>query len=124
MSFTPHGKWIKEFGEFPSNITKIQMFIAPVQFVKKYEKQCVTFNPPLKPEEGFGKAIYQFSPTLHAETLLFCWYENNQVHSYITLLVLFKKKEELDKFVEEILPMRKVGNTEQRTHTGFSPITK
>lgn len=118
FSFLPSGKWIKNFETV--KLSRIGFTIDPKKFVKKYSNICVTYNTPARPEDGFQRIIYQFSPTLHAELCLWMWVEHENLHSYGSLSVCYHNEEEFLKFSDDLYRMRREGNTEDNPASGFA----
>lgn len=103
-------------------ITRVMFPIDPEKLVKEFAKQCVTYNSPLKPDEGMQRVIYQHSPTLHFEAAFWAWVEHEIVQSYASLIVCYNDEREFDNFLEIMWKMRREGNTEDKPlPTGFNP---
>lgn len=118
FSLTKSGKWLRMGTDI--HIVRPPMALDPIAVGKKYEKNCVTFNAPSRPEEGMGRIIYQFSPTIHGEGWVFAWVENNTLNSYLTFLFCYNNEKEFTDLLTELQPLRRTGNTEERS-TGFHP---
>lgn len=119
FSFLPHGKWIKDVEKVKMN--RIPIAFDPEAFVKKYKKHCVTYNAPIKPEDGLQRAIYQLSPTLHSELALWAWVEHNQLQSYAVAFACYHSEDEYLEYVDDLWKIRREGNTEEKM-TGFRPF--
>jgi hypothetical protein len=117
ISCLPSFSWLKESKEF--NFTRPSLALDPVAFSKKFKDKCVSVISTNRPEDGNLRVIYQFSPTLHGETALWTWVENNEVHSYVAIALLHKTDSELNKFLAEIEPLRLKGCTEDKRNAGF-----
>jgi hypothetical protein len=113
----PHGKWIKDMEKVKMN--RIPIAFDPESFVKNYKKHCVTYNAPVKPEEGWQRVIYQMSPTLHVEFAFWVWVEHNEVQSYGTAFACYHAEKEYLDFVDELWKIRREGNTEEKYTAGF-----
>jgi len=124
ISFLPSCRWIQEMEMV--KIARIPFAMNPSDFVKKYKDYCVTYNAPLKPEDGLQRAVYQISPTLHLEAAFWAWVENKIVNSYVMVLACYHDKEEYLKFVDGLYEFRRTGNTEDKLVTpgfmGMQPI--
>lgn len=117
-SFLPSGKWLKEFELV--KLSRIGFAIDIKKFVKKYNHFCVTYNSPMKPDDGLQRIIYQLSPTFHAELSLWIWIEHENLQSYGSLFTCYHDEEEFLKFSDEIYKMRREGNTEDNPASGFA----
>jgi hypothetical protein len=122
FAYLPSGKWIKDAESVKVNRGG---FVDPVAFVKKYKKQCVTYNAPTRPEDGIQRVIYQFSPTVHAELAIWSWIEHDVLQAYGSVFVCYHTEKEYMDFVDELSPMRRTGNTEDRPNAGgfLRPLT-
>ena len=110
-------KWMQtEMKAFPVNY-----FMDPHKFVKKYEKNCVTFLGTTDARDGSMQIIYQISPTFHVLARLFHWMEQEEVKSYLMLTVAFRDMKEFSEFFDENKDLRLTGNTEDRV-TGFGGL--
>lgn len=118
FSFLKSGRWLKDMDSV--KILKPAIALDPLSFVTKYKTHCVTYNPTARPEDGLQRIIYQVSPTLHAETGLWAWVENNNLQSYMSIIVCYHTEKEFTEFLKEITPMRRVGNTQEQKHAGFA----
>jgi len=118
LSFCKTYRWLREMESV--KLTRLPMALDPVAFVKKYSEKCIAVNPPARPEDGMQRMIFQISPTLHIEAGLWAWVENNELHSYLGMMICHKTDEELTEFLTEVEPLRRTGNTEER-NTGFHP---
>jgi len=117
MSSVPSCKWLKTEGKvFPINY-----LINPSEFVKKYHKKCVAFFPSNDPKDGMVQIIYQISPNFHVFARLYNWIEQENMESYLSIVVVFEKKEDFVNFYDENKPMRLSGNTYKKL-AGFSNI--
>ena len=118
FSFLPSGKWIKDLEKL--KLTRVPFAVDPEALVKKYKDACVTYNAPLKAEDGVQRVIYQISPTLHLEAAFWVWIENKILQSYASILICYHEEEEYLKFVDEMWTIRREGNTEDKpTLPGF-----
>lgn len=122
MSILPCGKWLKEFDSV--KIVRVPFSVDPAEFSKVYKEHCVAYCCPSKPEDGLHRIIYQLSPTFHIESAVWIWVENEIVQSYMSLFICFKDREELLKFFDAVLPMRRTGNTEENPMTGFAGLKR
>ena len=114
--------WVKDVDSFKMIVANTPVDIK--KFVTQYEDKCITYYKPPKPEEGYFRIIYQISPTLHIETPCWIWSENDEVHSYLMFVSLYKHREEYDEFMSEIKKIRKEGDTNKKNHAGFVPFQK
>jgi hypothetical protein len=96
----------------------INYFVNPVDFAKKYAKNCVTFTATANPQDGVMHLIYQISPTFHVLARLFHWVEHDEVRAYLMLTCAYQKHEDFLSFFDDNKSLRLVGNTEDRI-TGF-----
>jgi len=117
FSFLPSGKWLRDMECI--KITRVFFQLDPVAFVEKYAKQCVTYNAPVKQEDGIQRVIYQISPTLHVEAAFWVWMEQEVIQSYAALFACYHDEAEYGKFLEELYPIRRIGNTEDTAPKGF-----
>ena len=118
FSFLPSGKWIKDVENF--KIHRIGFAIDPEEFAKKYKDCCVTYNTPIKPEDGIQRIIYQISPTLHVEMSLWVWIEHDNLYSYGSLFACYGDDTEFKHFVDDLFEkMSRTGNTEDKSNLGF-----
>jgi hypothetical protein len=114
MVDTPSCRWMRhELRAFPINY-----FVDPVQFVKKYSKKCVSMIGTTNPQDGAFNLIYQISPTLHILARIYHWMEQEKVRAYLMLTCAFRDQEEFNAFFEDNIPLRMIGNTEDKP-TGF-----
>lgn len=120
MSFLPCCKWLGEIDLV--KIIRVPFTLDPAEFTKQYKKHCVAYACPAKPEDGVHRIIYQISPTLHIEAALWIWIENKQLQSYLSMFVCFKDDKELMKFLKDVLPMRRTGDTEEHPMKGFAGL--
>lgn len=121
FSFIPSGKWLQDMEKV--KVTRITFGIDPEKLVKKFEDQCVTYNSPSKPDEGYQRAIYQISPTLHFEMTMWIWMEHEEVQSYSFLIVCYNDEKEFLEFIDSVWQIRQEGNTEDKPKPyGFTPI--
>lgn len=94
--------------------------VDPEKLCEMYKDNCVTYNCPVKAEDGIQRVIYQVSPTLHFEAALWIWVEHDVVNSYASVFVCYHEEEEYLKFLDVIWEMRREGNTEEKQrHPGF-----
>lgn len=120
FSFVSSGKWLRDMEKV--RVTRITLGLNPDDLVKKFKKQCVTYNSPAKPDEGYQRAIYQISPTLHFEMTMWIWIEHEDIQSYAFLIVCYSDEQEYTKFMDTIWELRREGNTEDKPlPTGFNP---
>lgn len=118
FSFLPSGKWLRDMECV--KLSKLSFAVDPERFIKKYHDRCVTYNCPIKLEDGFQRIIYQISPTLHLESGVWLWVEHEYVQSYISLLICYNNEDEYSDFINEIWKIRREGNTEDKpTQAGF-----
>lgn len=124
FSFLPAGKWLRDMEMIKFN--RIGFAIDPEKFLKKFKSCCVAYNPPIKPEDGIQRIIYQISPTLHAEVIVWAWIEHDILHSYASCSVCYHEEKEYFKFVDDLYQkMRRTGNTEENpTRLGFLNTVK
>lgn len=119
FAYTPHGRWIRD--GIMVKISRIGFAIDPEKFLAKYKSQCITYNSPIKAEDGVQRIIYQISPTLHIELALWIWIEHEVVQSYGSVFVCYNNHDEYLKFLDELYKLRRTGNTEDKpTQAGFS----
>lgn len=123
LSYVSHGRWLRD----PNlvRMTTIALPIDPEKLVKLYSNHCVTYNTPIKQEDGYRRAIYQVSPTLHFEASFWFWIEQEILQSYASVIVCYNNnnKKEFDDFVEVMIKNRRTGNTEDKVSAyGFTPI--
>lgn len=117
MSGLPSCAWMQE----SIKSTRIPFVVDPNKFVKEYANKCVAYANTNKPEDGLQRIIYQISPTLHLETALYVWVENEEVNAYLAMLACFKTEKELKHFFDDIRPMKMTGDTEEtRIKAGFA----
>ena len=112
FAFLPSGKWLRDL-----EVVRLARTFFPIdeeKFVKKYKDHCVTYNAPMKPEDGLQRVIYQISPTLHAEMAIWIWVEYDIVQSYGCIFACYNNEEEYHNFCNEIWKMRKEGDTEEK----------
>lgn len=118
FSFLPSGKWLQEMECV--KLSKVSFAVNPEKFSKKYQGQCVTYNTPVKSEDGFQRVIYQITPTLHVEAGYWIWMEHDMVQSYVSLFVCYHNEGEYSDFINEIWKMRQEGDTEDKPNqAGF-----
>lgn len=117
LSYCKSYKWLRDM-EFVK-ISRPPLAIDPEGFIKTYGEKCITVNPPVRPEDGMLRAIFQISPTLHVEGVFIGWVENNVLQSYMAIAVCHRDDDELFKFLTNIEHLKRKGNTEER-NTGFS----
>ena len=110
FSFLPSGKWLRDYECI--KLSRIPFLIDPIRFVEKYEEYCVTYNAPVKPEDGIQRVVYQLSPTLHFEAAFWIWIENEEVNAYTSVFVCYHNEREYLKFLDGIYKLRQEGNTE------------
>lgn len=120
LSYTKPLKWLRDIDEV--KFARPMIALDPIQFATINQAKCVTAYPPAKPDEGVLRAIYQLSPSFHVETVLWAWVENNILNHYLTFIACYKNAEEYTKFVADVEPIRRSGNTEQRQGPGFSGL--
>lgn len=116
VSSLPSFTWLKEARDI--SIIRLHLCIDPAEFTKQYKKHCVTYACPSKPEDGMHRIIYQISPTIHIEAALFIWVEKKKRQSYLSMFICYKDKKELIKFLEEIYPLRRTGDTSDASKEG------
>jgi hypothetical protein len=116
ISFGKSYRWLREMEAV--KIARPPLAIDPDAFIKKYGEKCVTVNPPIRPEDGMMRAIFQISTTVHVEAALMAWMENNKLQSYMALCICHKEDDELFEFLKTLKGMERTGNTEERG-TGF-----
>lgn len=118
LSYLPSFEWLRDFECI--KLQRLGFAVDSKKFVKKYKDFCVTYNTPIKPEDGVQRMIYQFSPTLHAEGAVWAWIENEELHSYVSLFMCYNKVEEFLEMSDELWKIRKDGNTEEKKNLGFA----
>lgn len=119
ISFLPSCKWIQHMDSVKA--TRTLFVVDPEKFSKKYSKYCVTYNNPLKPEEGYQRVIYQMSPTLHVEAVFFGWMEHDNINSYVGTLSYYNDEKEYASFIKEMYKIKLEGNTEDKPKpSGFA----
>lgn len=118
IGFLPTFKWLKS----PDScfITSHTLAISPEEYLQKYKNKIVTSYKPIKAEEGFQRFIHQISSTLHVESVMWAWVENNNVNSYLSTVICYKDKNEFDKFLKELWNMRRTGDSQSRENVGFA----
>lgn len=122
FSYIPQGKWLRDMEKV--KVSRVSVGLDPEKLVKKFKHHCVTYNSPLKPDEGYQRAIYQVSPTLHFEMSVWIWIQHEEVQSYALIIVCYNDEKEYTEFVDTICKFRREGNTEDKPlPTGFKPIT-
>jgi len=120
LSFLPSCKWIKELEKV--KFSRVAFAVDPIKLVEQFEKQCVTYNVPVKAEDGVQRVIYQVSPTLHFEAAFWIWVEHELINSYASVFVCYHDEKEYLKFVDDLWNIRREGNTEEKpTRPGFFP---
>jgi hypothetical protein len=120
FSYIPSGKWLQDMEQV--KFMRVPLAIHPERLVKKFKNKCITYNSPLKPEDGLQRAIYQYSPTLHFEVAFWIWVEHDIVQSYASIIVCYNNETEFDNFLHILWEMRREGNTENKPQpTGFNP---
>jgi hypothetical protein len=126
FSFLKSGRWLKEMVSV--KIHRMGFVVGPEAFTKNYKSKCVTYNAPMKPEDGLQRIIYQISPTLHVEFALWIWMEHDIVNSYGSVLVCYNNEKEFNQFMDELYLIKRTGNTEDKPvktgFAGFAGITK
>jgi hypothetical protein len=122
FSYLPSGKWIKDLEKI--KLTRLGFAIDPKQFVTKYKNVCVAYNSPIKPEDGIQRVIYQISSTLHVEIGIWIWVEHETLQSYASVFSCYHDDIEYQKFVDELLKMKREGNTEEKTMKGFASLMR
>lgn len=119
FSWLPSGKWLRDFDGV--KLSRVPFAIDPEKFTKAYKDNCVSYNAPSRPEDGFQRVIYQFSPTLHAEVAFWTWVENDELQAYGMMFLCYRNEEEMLNFVDAIYKLRREGNTEtDRKEGGFA----
>jgi len=122
FSFLPSGKWLRTMEKV--KLLRTAFAVDPEKLLEKYKEHCVTYNCPVKPEDGIQRVIYQISPTLHFEAALWIWVEHDVVNSYASVFVCYNEEEEYLKFIDSIWDMRREGNTEEKQRLpGFFAAT-
>ena len=124
FSFLPSGKWLQD-GE-KIKLARVAFAIDMDKFTEEYAKNCVAYNSPSKTEDGFQRAVYQISPTLHVESAFWIWMENDKVQSYMTAFCCYHDEKEYFKFMDALYEIRMQGNTEDTKKppgflAGFAP---
>lgn len=117
MSFLPSCKWLKEMET--TRFARVAFTVNPEELVKKYKDRCVTYNAPMRPEDGVQRIIYQISPTFHMEVAIWIWVESNVVNSYASMFVCFSDDQEYYNIMKELFKIRRTGNTEDNSRAGF-----
>lgn len=119
FAYLPAGKWIRDMDKV--KMTRVPLAVNPEEFAKQYKSKCVTYNSPIKPEDGVHRAIYQLSPSLHCEVAFYVWVENNELQSYAVPFACYNDEKEYLAFVDELWKIRRNGDTEEK-QTGFRPL--
>ena len=124
FAYLPSGHWLREMELVRLN--RLGFAIDPEKFVKRYKDACISYNAPMKPEDGIQRIIYQLSPTLHVEMALWVWMEQEVVQSYGSVFACYHVEEEFAKFTDELYhKMLKKGNTEdKRKPAGFADFLR
>jgi hypothetical protein len=121
FSFLPSGKWLREMESV--KVLRIPFSCDAPMFSSVFKKNCIAYCCPSDPEEGFHRAIYQISPTLHLEAAFWIWIQNEESQSYVSIMCCFQQERELEKFMHKICEYKKVGNTDDRSGTsGFAGL--
>lgn len=111
FSFLPSGNWLRQYEKI--KLTRTPFLIDSAKFAEKYKKYCVTYNSPMKSEDGIQRAIYQLSPTLHLEAGYWIWVENEEVQAYASVFCCYHDETEYADFIEELYEIRQEGDTEK-----------
>ena len=123
FSFLPSGKWIHDLEKI--KFSRVAFAVDPEQLVSKYKKYCVTYNAPIRPEDGVQRVIYQVSPTLHFESAFWVWVEHDRVNAYASVFVCFNDEKEYLEVLKDLWQFKQQGNTEERTiPPGFLPFSE
>ena len=112
FSFLPSGRWLHEYEKI--KLARTSFLVEPAKFAEKYKKYCVTYNAPMKPEDGIQRVIYQLSSTLHIEAGFWVWIENKEIQAYASVFVCYNDEKEYIKFIEDLYEFRQKGDTEER----------
>jgi hypothetical protein len=114
FSFLPSGKWLHDMENL--KLRRIIFLVDPIKFAKKYKEFCVTYNAPVKAEDGFQRVIYQLSPTMHIEAAFYVWIEHKIVQSYVTPFVCHNVgvEKEYATLIKDLYKIRREGNTEDK----------
>lgn len=120
FSYIPKGKWLRDM-EYVK-VARIVVGLDPEKLAKHFKHNCVTYNTPSKPEEGYQRVIYQVSPTLHFEAAIWLWVEHEEVQSYAFLIVCYNDVDEYKKFVDVIWKFKLEGDSQDKpVPSGFNP---
>ncbi len=123
FAYLPSGKWLKDMEKVKLN--RIGFAVDIKKIVKELKDKCVSYNAPMKPEDGLQRFIYQVSPTLHLEVALWIWVENKELQQYASVFAAYHDEQEFLDFVDDLYKrMRKKGNTEEVINPGFADIIK
>lgn len=98
----------------------IPYLINPRLFYERFKDNCIIFYNTPDPGDGLLLTIHQITPTLHIHSRFFCWVEQSTVHSYLACLVFHREHQDALQFIHNNYDLRRIGNTEERTSTGFS----
>ena len=112
FAYLPSGKWLKNMDKI--KICRIPIAVDSKKFVKKYKEFCVTYNAPVKVEDGLQRVIYQLSPTLHFEAAFWVWIEHEEIQSYVTVFVCYHDVVEYLNLMDELWKLKLEGNTEEK----------
>ena len=112
FSFLPSGKWLREMDNV--KCSRIMFAIDPEGFTKAYKKYCVTYDIPLKMDDGMYRIIYQVSPTLHLEIAVWVWVEHDVLNSYAIAFACYKDDKEYSDLVKSLWCFKREGNTEEK----------
>lgn len=107
--------WLKEC----HTVMRSHALYKTEDFLKRFEKKCVSVYSPRTPEDGILKIIYQISPTIHLEASLFAWFEVNEVYSYIYFVAMFNNINEYIELLDSIKDIQQFGQTGENK-LGFS----
>ena len=121
FSFTPSGKWLWDMEKV--KLSRILFAVDPKKLLKKYEDHCVTYNSPVKPEDGLQRIIYQLTPKLHFEVGIWVWVEHDIIQSYGSIFVCYENEADYSKLADDLSKFRREGNTEDKpTKAGFADM--
>jgi hypothetical protein len=98
-------------------------YIYSLEFLKKYQGNCVTFqyNSPEDVAKGSAvlSGVYQFSPSLHGMVNISLWHDEgkNRSDAHITTFLVYERLSEVLDFVNDNLSIVK---QEEKTEVGFA----
>jgi hypothetical protein len=124
FSYLPSGKWLKNMEKVKLN--RVGFAVDSQKFVKRFKQCCITYNPPIKVEDGLQRIIYQISATLHVELIIWTWIEHDVLQNYGSLFACYGNEDEYLQFIDDVyLKMHQEGNTEENPNRpGFINMPK